>query len=180
MKATYTRPFPHRSRFLGPKLPSQEDLANTLGIVLALMLVIATAWAIFPEPNSAVPMEPETGLELALSGVVASTATLSPDELQTVQCSAAGFQVASTQTTAFPLTMRFDAPAGASSTFYTLGSNSALALNIDGATYTLLSGAVTTSPGVYTFNASFVDAQGQPLQLSGRLSCPQSSFRSSL
>lgn len=172
MKATYTRPFPHRSRFLQPKLPSQEDLANTLGIVLVLMLVIATVWAIFPEPRGVTPVQPEAGLELAFSGVVSSTTTLDSNELQTVQCSPTGFQLASTQATAFPLTMSFNAPASANDSFYTLGLRSTLALNIDGAAYTLLSGTVTTAPGVYTFNASFIDAQSQPLQLSGRLSCP--------
>lgn len=171
MKATYTRPFPHRSRFLQPKLPSQEDLANTLGIVLTLALVVAAVWAIFPNRSSAAPATPEAGLELVLSGVVSGTATLGQSELQTAQCSPTGFQVAGTQTTAFPLKMSFNAPALANSTFYTLGSNSALTLELDGAAYTLLSGTVVTAPGVYTFNASFVDAQSQPLQLSGRLSC---------
>ena len=172
MKATYTRPFPHRSRFLQPKLPSQEDLANTLGIVLVLLLVIATVWAVFPNRSSTTQAQPEAGLELALSGVVSSNAALGANELQTIQCSPAGFQLTSTQATAFPLAMSFNAPASANGSFYTLGSNSTLALNIDGAAYTLLSGTVTTTPGGYTFNASFVDTQSQPLQLSGRLTCP--------
>ena len=172
MKATYARPFPRRSRFLQPKLPSQEELADTLGVILALMLIVATIWAIFPEPRSTAPTQPEAGLELVLSGVVSSTATLGADELQTLQCSPTGFRLMSTQTTAFPLTLAFNAPASANSSYYILGSNSTLALEIDGSPYTLLSGTVTTSPGVYTFNASFVDAQSQPLQLSGRLSCP--------
>ncbi len=176
MKATYARPFPRRSRFLEPKLPSQEDVANTLGIVLVLLLVVATVWAVFPSRSGSVPAQPEAGLELALSGVVSSTLNLSANELRTMQCGPTGFQLESIQTTAFPLRLAFNAPAsvnsGANSTFYTLGSNSTLALSIDGAAYTLLSGTVTTSPGLKTFNASFVDAQSQPLQLSGRLSCP--------
>ncbi len=165
MKATYTRPFPQ------PKLPSQESLTNTLGIILALMLVFATVWAILSRNNPA-PVQAEAGLELALSGVAASTTTLGANELQRVQCSPTGFQVASTQATAVPLTMSFNAPASANSSFYTLGSDSALTLELDGTPYTLLSGTVTTTPGVRTFNASFVDVQSQPLQLSGRLSCP--------
>ena len=172
MKATYPRPFPRRSRFLEPKLPSQEELANTLGVVLTLLLIVAAVWAIFPDSSSTVPAKPEAGLELVLSGVVSSTTTLGANELQTVQCSPTGFQLASTQRAAFPFTLAFNAPTSANSSFYVLGSNSALALNVDGAAYTLLSGTVTTSPGVYTFNASFVDAQSQPLQLSGRLTCP--------
>ena len=171
MEATYARPFPRRSRFLQPKLPSQEELADTLGVVLALLLVIGTIWAIFPEPRST-PAQPTAGLELVLSGVVSSTATLGADEFQTLQCSPTGFRLASTQTTAFPLTLAFNAPVSANGSYYVLGSNSTLTLKIDGATYTLLSGTVTTSLGVYTFNASFIDAQSQPLQLSGRLSCP--------
>ena len=172
MKATYARSFTHRPRFLQPKLPSQEELANTLGVVLTLMLVIAAVWAVFPNRNSTVPAQPEAGLELVLSGVVSSTATLGSSELQTVQCSPTGFRLASTQATAFPLTLAFSAPASANGSFYILGSNRAFRLNLDGAAYTLLSGTVTASPGVYAFNASFIDAQSQPLQLSGRLSCP--------
>ena len=166
MKAAYTRPFPQ------PKLPSQEDLANTLGIVLTLLLVIATVWAVFPKPSRAAPVQPRAGLELILSGVVSGNATLSATDLQTVQCSPAGFRLVSTQATTFPLTMSFNAPVTANSSFYVLGSNSALTLTLGGAAYTLLSGTVTTAPGTYTFNASFVDTQSQPLQLSGRLSCP--------
>ena len=172
MKATYTRPFSRYPRFLQPKLPSPEELANTLGIVLSLLLIVAAVWAVFPKQTSVAPAQPGAGLELALSGVVSGTVSLSANELATVQCSPKGFQLVSTQATAFPLTLAFSAPASANGSFYTLGSNSTLTLNIDGAAYTLLSGTVTTSPGLYTFNASFVDAQSQPLQLSGRLSCP--------
>ena len=171
MKAAYTRPFTRHPRFLQPKLPSQDELANTLGVVLALMLFVAAVWAIFPDRSSTVPAKPEARLELVLSGVVASTTTLGANELQDVQCSPNGFQVASTQATAFPLTLAFNAPALANSSYYVLGSNSTLALKIDGAAYILLSGTVTTSPGIYTFSTSFVDAQSQPLQLSGRLNC---------
>ena len=176
MKAAHTRPFIRHPRFLQPKLPSQADLADTLGVVLALLLIVAAVWAIFPEPRSTAPAQPRAGLELALSGVVSSSDMFGADALQTLQCSPTGFRLASKEATAFPLSLAFNAPAAANtsanSTFYTLGSNSTLALSIDGSPYTLLSGTVTTTPGVYTFNASFVDAQSQPLQLSGRLSCP--------
>ena len=169
MKANPSFP-QHPVRFLQPKLPSQEELANVLGIVLALLLVVATVWAVFPSRSNPVPAE--AGLELILSGAVTNTLSLGADELKTAQCSLTGFQLASTQGAAFPLTLAFRAPASANGAFYLLGSSDTFTLNLNGTAYTLLSGTVTTTPGVYTFNASLVDTQSQPLQLSGRLSCP--------
>ncbi len=163
-------------RFSPPKLPSQ-GVENTLAIVALVLLVFGTAvWYVsFATRNGAVPVtDPKAGLELVFSGAVTSTLSLAADELKAVRCSPNGFQLESTRETAFPLELAFSGAAGRANSSYhnILGSNSTFSLRVNGTAYTLLSGTVTFTQGVHTFNASLINAQSQPLQVSGRLLCP--------
>lgn len=161
-------------RFSPPKLPLQR-IENALAIVLALVVLGTAVWYVpFATRNGAVPVTaPKAGLELVFSGAVTSTLSLAADELKAVRCSPNGFQLESTRETAFPLELAFSGAAGkANSSYQILGSNSTFSLRVNGTAYTLLSGTVTLTQGVHTFNASLVNAQSQPLQLSGRLLCP--------
>lgn len=178
MKAADIRSSPRRSthapRFGQPKLPSQE-VENALAIVLTLVILgTVLLYALLTPRNDATPVaNPETGLELVLSGAVTSTLSLGADELKTVRCSPSGFSLESTAKTAFPLQLAFSGvPGEAGGSHYILGSRGTFSLRVNGTAYTLLSGIVTFRQGVRTFNASLVNAQSQPLQLSGRLLCP--------
>ncbi len=180
MKAADIRSSPRRSsytpRFGQPKLPPQ-GVENALAIVFTLIILgMALSYALLTPRNAATPVvNPGVGLELVLSGAVTSTLSLDTDELKTVRCSPTGFHLESARATAFPLGLSFSgAPGGVSTNgaFYALGSRGDFTLKLNGTPYTLLSGTVTTSPRLHTFNASLVDAQSQPLQVSGRLVCP--------
>lgn len=172
MKTAPARSFPRPGYY--PHLPSPRMPKRGVEIALAVTLLFAlftAAWFLTQSRQEVVPATPEARLELLLSGVVTSSLSVGADQLS-VQCSPSGFQLTSTEGTAFPLTLAFNAPASANATFYVLGSKGDFALRLNGADYTLVSGTVTTTPGARTFNASFVDAQSQPLQLNGRLTCP--------
>lgn len=178
MKAADIRSSPRRSthapRFGQPKLPSQR-VENALAIVLVLVIFgTVLSYALLIPRNDATPAaNPEAGLELVLSGAVTSTLSLGADELNTVRCSPSGFSLKSTADTAFTLQLAFSGvPGEANGSYHILGSRGAFSLRVNGTAYTLLSGTVTFSQGVRTFNASLVNTQSQPLQLSGRLLCP--------
>lgn len=170
MKTAPARSFPRPGHY--PHLPSPRMPKRGVEIALAVTLLFAlftAAWFLTQSRQEVVPATPEARLELLLSGVVTSSLSVGADQLS-VQCSPSGFQL-STAGTAFPLALAFDAPTSANATFYVLGSRDNLTLTLNGAVYTLVSGTVTTTPGARTFNASFIDAQSQPLQLNGRLRC---------
>lgn len=173
MKTAPARSFPRPGYY--PHLPSPELPRRAVEIALGLVLVLAllgAAWFIvWTAQKETTPAVPEARLELLLSGAVTSSLSLDTSELKTVQCSPSAFSLAAPGT-AFPLAAAFNAPASADGAFYVLGSKGDFTLRVNGAVYTLVSGTVTSSPGVRTFNASFTDAQSQPLQLSGRLVCP--------
>jgi hypothetical protein len=161
------------------RLPNTREVETTLLIALSAALFSAALWYSlrFAARNDAVPAAspaPEVRLELILSGALSGSLNLGAAELKTVQCSASGFQLASTREAAYPLRLSFrGAPGRAESyAYYALGSGGDFKLKVGGTPYTLLSGTVTASPGERTFNASLLDAQSQPLQLSGRLTCP--------
>ncbi len=161
---SFPRPdFPHLP---SPRLPKR---AAEMALTVTLLALFAAAWFLTQSRQEVVPATPEARLEPLLSGVVTSSLSVGADQLS-VQCSPSGFQL-STAGTAFPLALAFDAPTSANATFYVLGSRDDLTLTLNGAVYTLVSGTVTTTPGARTFNASFIDAQSQPLQLNGRLRC---------
>ena len=173
MKTAPARSFPRPSyhpRFPGPELP-RRGVEIALGLVLVAALFGAAWLIVWTAQKETTPAAPEARLELLLSGAVTSSLSLGAPELKTVQCSPSSFSLAAPGA-AFPLTLAFSAPASANATFYVLGSNSNFTLKLNGAVYTLVSGTVTISPSVRTFNALFTDAQSQPLQLSGRLTCP--------
>ena len=174
MKTAPTRSFPRQPNYY-PRVPGPEASNRgaeiALGVALTLALLGAVWYVFLAAGQEITPTVPEARLELLLSGAVTSSLSLGAPELKTMQCSPSGFQLSSVSGVAFPLELAFSAPASANSTFYVLGSNSDFALKLNGANYTLLSGTVTTSPGIRSFNASLVDAQSQPLQLSGRLVC---------
>lgn len=174
MKAAPARSFPRPSYYPhvpGPQLP-RSGVETALIAALVLTLLGTATWYLLRTQPVVTPAAPEARLELLLSGAVTSSLSLGAPELKTVQCSPSEFRLASTPGVAFPLEVAFSAPASANGTFYVLGSRDNLTLNVSSTAYTLLSGTVTTTPGIRTFNASFTDAQGQPLQLSGRLVCP--------
>lgn len=173
MKIAPARSFPRPGYY--PHLPSPQVPNRGVEIALTVTLLFAlfgTAWYLAQGRQEVTPAAPEARLELLLSGTVTSSLSLGASELRTVQCSPSGFQLASTKGGAFPFTLAFNAPASANGTFYVLGSKSNFTLKLNGAVYTLVSGTVTTKPGIRTFNASFTDAQSQPLFISGRLNCP--------
>lgn len=157
-----------------PRLPSPQIPKRGVEVALTVTLLFAlfiAAWYLAQGRQEVVLATPEARLELLLSGAVTSSLSLGADEVS-VQCGPSGFQLASTEGTTFPLTLAFNAPASANATFYVLGSRGDFSLTLNGAVYTLVSGTVTTTPGARIFNASFTDAQSQPLQLNGRLVCP--------
>lgn len=177
MKAADIRSSPRRSthapRFGQPKLPPQR-VENALAIVLTLVILgtVLSHTLLTPRNDAAPTANPEAGLELVLSGAVTSTLSLGADELKTMRCSPSGFSL-DTAETPFPLELAFSGtPGKANGSHYILGSRGTFSLRVNGTAYTLLSGTVTFSQGVRTFNASLVNTQSQPLQLSGRLLCP--------
>jgi hypothetical protein len=166
---------------------SRHPHLRPLNIRVETALLIALSVALFgvavwyslrlAARNDAMPAaspDPGARLELILSGTLSGSLSLGAAELKTVQCSASGFQLASTRETAYPLRLSFrGAPGRAESyAYYALGSGGDFKLKVGSTSYTLLSGTVTASPGARTFNASLLDAQSQPLQVSGRLVCP--------
>ena len=173
MKTAPARSFSHPSyypRFPGSGVPSRgTEIA--LGLMLVFALFGAVWFIVWTAQQETTPAAPEARLELLLSGAATSSLSLGAPELKTVQCSPSGFSLAAPGA-AFPLMLAFNAPTSANGTFYVLGSSSDFTLRLNGVVYTLASGTVTTSPGVRTFNASFTDAQSQPLFISGRLNCP--------
>ncbi len=178
MKAADIRSSPHCSthapRFGQPKLPSQE-VENLLAIVLMLVILgTVLSYTLLTLRNDAAPTaNPGAGLELVLSGAVTSTLSLGADELNTVRCSPSGFRLESTRETPFPLELAFSGvPGEAGGSHYILGSRDTFSLRVNGTAYILVSGTVTFRQGVRTFNASLVNVQSQPVQLSGRLLCP--------
>jgi hypothetical protein len=168
------------------RLPRTRQVRDALRLTLALVLFGTGVWWSFwhAAQGDAPPAQvPAAGLELVLSGALTGPLSLSEAELRDVRCGASGFRVVSSQTVVFPLELTFtgvatemagkrseEIPAAAS--YYVLGSEGELTLSLDRTTYTLLSGTVTTAPGGWRFSASLIDAQSQPLQLSGRLVCP--------
>lgn len=176
--AEHTQPSSHRPHLRLPT-PTTREVETTLHIVLAVALFSAALWYSLrlAARNDALPAaspDPVERLELILSGTLSGNLSLGTAELETVRCDASGFQLTSTQRVAYPLTLSFrGAPGGAESyAYYALGSGSNFKLKVGGTPYTLLSGTVTASLGARTFNASLLDAQRQPLQVSGRLTCP--------
>lgn len=161
------------------RLPSIREVKTALLIALSVALFGAAVWYSlrFAARDGAAPAaspDPEVRLELILSGTLSGSLSLGAAELRTVQCSASGFQLASTQRAAYPLRLSFRGAAGSTESYayYALGSGGDFKLKVGGTPYTLLSGTVTASPGERAFNASLLDAQSQPLQVSGRLTCP--------
>lgn len=175
----HAHPSTHRPTAYSPrlKLPGFRQFENALFITLALALFGAAVWYSFrlaARNDVAPPANPEARLELILSGTLSGSLSLGAAELKTVRCDPSGFQLASTQRAAYPLTLSFRGAPGSAENYayYALGSGSDFRLKVNGTRYTLLSGTVTASPGERTFNASLLDAQSQPLQVSGRLTCP--------
>lgn len=161
------------------RLPTTREVENVLLIALSVALFGAVLWyslrfAARNDAALAASPAPEARLELILSGALSGSLSLGAAELETVRCDASGFQLASTQRVAYPLRLSFRGATGGTESYayYALGSGGNFKLKVGGTPYTLLSGTVTASPGERTFNASLLDAQSQPLQVSGRLTCP--------
>ncbi len=147
-----------------------------LPLVLITALFGSALWYIFTVPSRLTPAAaPQARLELSLSGAYTSNLSLGQNELNMTQCGPSSFTLASRDGAVVPLTLSFNGAAAKSSqnsSFFVTGAQNALSLTLAGTPYTLLSGNVTVAPGIRTFYASFTDAQGQPLELSGRLVCP--------
>ena len=176
--AEHAQPSSRRPHF---RLPTTREIETALLIALSVALFGTATWYSlrFAARNDAAPAaspDPEARLELILSGALSGSLSLGAAELKTVRCSASGFQLASTQRVAYPLTLSFRGALGRAEryAYYALGSGGDFKLKVSGTPYTLLSGTVTASPEArtFTFNASLVDTQSQPLQVSGRLVCP--------
>jgi len=148
-------------------------LIKPLFYLLAALLFGTALWyfAIHSDEPPAAATAPRR-LELILSGVFTSNLSLSEAELKTVWCDSAGFHVVSTKGVVLPLALSLSGLSGENGSYQILGASSDFTLSIAKTTYTLQSGTVASSPGLRIFNASFVDAQNQPLLVSGRLSCP--------
>lgn len=158
----------------GPGEHPDSYLVEPLLYLIAALLLGAALWYVvtLPYETAAAPAAPAR-LELILSGALTDTLSSGERDLKTMHCGPSGFVLETSHGAVLPLKLTFSSTAAQGSGGYqVLGANSDLTLQLGGTPYTLLSGSVTSSPGLRTFNASFVDAQSQPLFISGRLNCP--------
>lgn len=164
--------FPHgpMGRSNGPFPKAARVFLTVLIFALVLGIGFQYVATLLNGPNPVV--RPQPGLELILSGVLTSNLSFRADDLSEIRCTPSGFTVQSLGHNVTPIELSLSGLRGEPGSYELLGSNSTLALTAAGARYTLQSGNVTTSPGLRTFTASLTDAQSQPLQISGRLSCP--------
>lgn len=166
---------PRRSTYFPHGFGEGPDLVRPLLYLFAALLLGSAFWYLFTPRNAAsteIVRTPQAGLELVLSGVLTSNLSFRADDLSELRCTPSGFSAQSLGDTVTPIALSFAGTGSETGSYELLDSSSALTLTAAGARYTLQSGSVSTAPGLRTFNASLIDAQGQPLQLSGRLSCP--------
>lgn len=172
----------HSTPTFFPQGPDTRKVApdTYLTRLLLLLVLIAALFGgallyISTAPSRLTPAAaPQARLELSLSGAYTGNFSLGQNELNLAQCGPSSFSLASTAGAVVPLSLSFTGDASATSqnsTFFVTGARDDLSLTLAGAPYTLQSGNVTVEPGVRTFYASFTDALGQPLELSGRLVC---------
>lgn len=162
-----------------PRPLPKRDAETPLAVLLILTLFFAGLYLVTQRPTYA--PQPVTGprLELALSGVLTSQLSLLKDDLASVRCTPSGFYVKSGPALLpVGLELHFRGPdSGHRSATYLLGAGvGPLTLNTggsaSGATFRSGSGSVTKTADAFTFSASLTDLYGQPLLVSGRLSCP--------
>lgn len=160
----------------GPGEHPDSYLVEPLLYLLAALLLGAALWHVVTlTDETAATLVAPARLELILSGALTDTLSSGERDFKTLRCGPSGFALETSNGAALPLKLTFSSIAAQSSGGYqVLGSNSDsdLTLQLGGTPYTLLSGSVTSSAGLYTFNAFLVDAQSQPLFISGRLNCP--------
>lgn len=164
--------FPH-----GPERQHRTVDPYLVKFVVSLALVVAlfgsALWYIFTVPDRKLSaLTPETRLELSLSGAYTSNLSLSQNDLSVTQSGPSGFTVASKRGTLIPFKLSFGGDAAQNSrnsSFFLTGARDDLSLRVAGTPYTLQSGSVTVTPEGRTVYATFSNAQGQPLVLSGNL-----------
>lgn len=142
-------------------------------LVLLAILFSSALWYFFSAPSRVVPVSaPQTSLELSLSGAYSSNLSLGQNELSLVQSGPSGFTLASKAGALLPFKLSFNGDAAETSrnsSFFLTGARDDLSLTLAGVPYTLQSGNLTVTPGGRTFYATFSNAQGQPLEVSGNL-----------
>ena len=167
-----------------PSYPKSAYPETPLAVLFVLTLFAVGLYFVTQRPTYA--PQPVTGprLELALSGVLTSQLSLTEDDFASVRCTPAGFHLRSVAGfTPVGLELRFQGPgAGGKSATYLLGAGvGPLTLrtvnneSAPGSVFSSSDGSVTrtvTKTGdTFVFTASLTDVYGQPLLVSGRLSC---------
>ncbi len=157
-----------------PRAQTIDPYLTKLLIPLALVATLygAALWYVATMPSRVSAAQgTQNHLELSLSGAYTGNLSLGQNELNVTQAGPSSFTLASAESAVVPFKLSFRgdaAEASRNSAFFLTGATDDLGLTVAGVPYTLQSGTVTVTPEGRTVYASFVNPQGQPLELSGR------------
>ena len=166
-----------------PSYPKPVYLETPLAVLFVFTLFAAGLYTVTQRPTYAPQPVAGPRLELALSGVLTSQLSLTKEDFASVRCTPAGFYLKSVPGFApLGLELRFQGPGSAQNATYLLGAGvGPLTLrtvnneSAPGSVFSSSDGSVTktvTKTGdTFVFTASLTDVYGQPLLVSGRLSC---------